>query len=126
MKTPRFAVLTIAALALVQVTAALANPPRYRGGRPDYGDGFFAGISAAFASFYSTLTTSEARYNDDTIVQAAALYQDTRDMTPVWNSVSATLQEQFLAANPGAFDGMSAEEINGLIANTILAQAAQR
>ena len=126
MKT-RFALALVAGLVLAQAGTALARPPRYYN-PPRYGDGFFDGISAAFATIYSTLTSDEAaRYNDDTLVQSAALFQDTGESTPLFQAFVATMSEKLVAQNGAqALDGLSAEEVNGLVARTILVKAAQR
>ena len=126
MKTARFALPMLAALILAQAGSAFAYYPRPYP-RPGYGDGVSDGITAGIASVYSTLTTGEnARYNDDSLVQAAALRQE-GEASPLFNAFAATMKEQYVATyGDSAIAGLSAEAFDSIIVQTILTQAAQK
>lgn len=90
-----------------------------------YDHGFFDGILAAFASSYSTLTTGDtSRYEADTLIQSAAIYEADGMTTPVFESFVGAMSMQ-MAAQVGA-DQMSkvdSDTLHHMVAERILKDA---
>jgi hypothetical protein len=67
----------------------------YHGG---YHDGVGDGFSAALASVFLSLATSDNNpYDADTLIQAAAIYETDGITTPVFESFVGTMSEQMTA-----------------------------